>query len=469
MSNSHSSALMIGVSGIRGVIGAGFSPGMALDFVQAYAAWVKSQSEPGKKPRVLLARDTRPSGEMMKHAVLAGLLGSGCEIIDLGIVTTPTLQLAIPKLQADGAICITASHNPVEWNALKFFQPNGMYLDKAQGQAVLDLHTSKAFVCGSWEEMGTISYCEEAIQWHLDAILDMVDVEAIRARHFHVVLDCCCGAGTTISPLLLEALGCSVAKINCDLSGIFPHNPEPLNENLIQLCDAVKEHGADIGFAHDADADRVALVTDGGTPIGEDYSLVWATAHTYANHKTGPVVTNLSTTMAIEAIARQYGCETFRSPVGDVNVSSMMKETGAVIGGEGNGGVIIPDMQYGRDGIAALAYLLEFVALSGKTASEVNAGIPRFSNIKATVDFPKDKIPALLTWLKSKEKTARMDERDGLKLEWPKEGDTTSWAHIRPSGTEPIVRVICEAQTREEVERLDKKMREEIETFASAW
>jgi phosphomannomutase len=458
---------MIGVSGIRGVIGTGFSPGMALDFVQAYAAWLQKSGV--SKPRILLARDTRPSGEMMKHAVLAGLIGSGCDIIDLGIVSTPTLQLAIPKLGADGAICITASHNPVEWNALKFFQSNGMYLDKAQGEAVLELHKSKDYVQSNWQQMGTVSTCDDAIGWHLQRILEFVDVEAIRARHFNVVLDCCCGAGTTISPLLLDELGCSVAKINCDLTGLFPHNPEPLNENLTQLCDAVTEHKADIGFAHDADADRVALVTDDGLPIGEDYSLVWATAHTFKNKKRGPVVTNLSTTMAIDALGREYSCPVFRAPVGDVNVSAMMKEKQAVIGGEGNGGVIMPDMQYGRDGIAALAYLLEFLALSGKSASELNKEIPRYFNIKKTIEFPREKMPLLFQWLKSKEKTARLDERDGLKLEWPREGHTTSWAHIRGSGTEPIMRVICEAQTHEEVERLDRKIREEIEVFEQSW
>lgn len=463
---------MIGVSGIRGIIGTGFSPGMALDFVQAYAAWLKKEwrtTDEKPRPKVLLARDTRPSGEMMKHAVLAGLIGSGCEIIDLGIVSTPTLQMAIPRLQADGAICITASHNPVEWNALKFFQPNGMYLDKAQGAEVLKIYDSKEFVCSSWNEMGTVASCDEAVDWHLDRILEYVDVEAIRARHFNVVIDCCSGAGTTISPLLLDKLGCSVAKINCDLSGIFPHDPEPLNENLTQLCDAVKEHGADIGFAHDADADRVALVTNEGEPIGEDYSLVWATAHTFRNRKRGPVVTNLSTTMAIDAVAREHECEVFRAPVGDINVSTMMKEKGAVIGGEGNGGVIMPDLQYGRDGIAALAYLLEFVALSGQSAAELNRTIPRFHNVKKTIEFPRDKTPLLFQWLKSKEKTARIDERDGLKLEWPKEDITTSWAHIRGSGTEPIMRVICEAQTAEEAARLDKKIREEIEAFAMSW
>lgn len=466
MSESHASALMISVSGIRGIIGTALTPGNALDFVQAYAAWLKQSNA---RPTVLLASDTRPSGEMMRHAVLAGLIGSGCRIIDLGIVATPTLQLAIPRCEADGAICITASHNPVEWNALKFFQPNGMYLDKTMGAQVIEIYHSKNFACGSWEQMGTVELNHQATQWHLEKVLALVNIKAIRAKHFKVVLDCCCGAGTVISPALLDELGCSVAKINCDLSGIFPHNPEPLNENLGQLCEAVKEHEADIGFAHDADADRVAVITNDGVPIGEDYSLVWAVAHTLKNRKQGPVVTNLSTTIAVESVAREYGCEAHRTPVGDINVSSKMKEVSAVIGGEGNGGVIIPDIQYGRDGIAALALVLEFLAASSMTAAELSRSLPRFHIIKSTVDFPKEKMGALLTWLKSKEKTARLDERDGIKFEWPPDGQTTSWAHVRPSGTEPFVRVICEAQTEVEAKRIEETMRKEIEAFANAW
>jgi len=467
VSQSHASALMISVSGIRGIIGSALSPGNALDFVQAYAAWLKSKDI--AKPVVLLARDTRPSGEMMRHAVLAGLIGSGCRVIDLGIVATPTLQLAIPYHQADGAICITASHNPVEWNALKFFQPNGMYLDKAMGTQVIDIYNAKNFAYGNWDQMGTVEMDNEATQRHVDRILGFVNVDLIKSKHFHVVLDGCCGAGSAISPLVLDALGCSVAKINCDLSGIFPHNPEPLNENLVQLSDAVWEHGADIGFAHDADADRVAMVTNQGEPIGEDYSLVWAVAHVLKNRKQGPVVTNLSTTMAVETVAHQYDCQVHRAPVGDINVSSRMKEVGAVIGGEGNGGVIIPDIQYGRDGIAALALTLEFLATSGQTSAELARSLPHYHIIKSTVDFPKEKMGTLLTWLKSKEKTARIDERDGMKFEWPREGETTSWAHIRPSGTEPFVRVICEAKTETEAKRIEKTMRDEIASFAQAW
>jgi phosphomannomutase len=384
-------------------------------------------------------------------------------------VATPTLQLSIPRLEADGAICITASHNPVEWNALKFFQPNGMYIDKAMGADVLEIYHARSFSCNGWDKMGSVTTNNDAVDFHLQKVLSLVDVEKIRQRKFKVVLDCCCGAGTTISPQLLEALGCEVIPLHCDLTGVFPHNPEPLNKNLTELCKAVPAHGADVGFAHDADADRVALVTNDGFPIGEDYALVWAVAHTLKNRKRGPVVTNLSTSMAVDAVAKQYDCAVSRTPVGDINVSSKMKEIGAVIGGEGNGGVIIPDIQYGRDGIATLAYLLEFIAESGTSASELSATIPRFANIKSTIDFPREKTTELLTWLKVKEKNARVDERDGVKFEWPKNGETQSWAHIRPSGTEPFVRVICEAQTQAEAERIQSSFRKEMEAFAEGW
>ena len=463
----HSNALMVGVSGIRGVVGGAFSPGVALDYVSAYVTYLRHKGL--DTPKVLLARDTRPTGDMMRHVVLAALTAGGCRVIDLGIATTPTLQLAIPYHGADGAICITASHNPVEWNALKFFQPNGMYLDKSMGGDVVNYNTSKQFVFNDWRGMGRVESDEGATRRHLDQVLNFVDADLIRAKKFKVVLDGCCGAGNQISPQLLRELDCELIHINADLSGVFPHNPEPLNENLQQLAQKVKEHGADIGFAHDADADRVAMVTDEGEPIGEDYSLVWAVAHVLKNRRQGPVVTNLSTSMAVEAVAREFGCEVFRAPVGDINVSSMMHEVGAVIGGEGNGGVIMPDFQYGRDGIAALALTLEFLAQSEQSAADLNRTIPRFHIIKSTVDFPGQHVRALMAWLKSKEKTAQFDERDGLKILWHKGEELQSWAHIRPSGTEPFVRVICEARTEAEARRIQKTMRAEIESMADAW
>jgi phosphomannomutase len=400
---------------------------------------------------------------------LGALISGGCDVIDLGIVTTPTLQLAVPFHRAQGAVCITASHNPIEWNALKFFQPSGMYLDKAQGTEVLRRYDEKQFSPVGWSEMGRVQTDIEANARHIEAVFKLVDVEAIRAKNYHVVLDGCNGAGNVISPRVLEVLGCRVTRINEKLDGHFTHNPEPLNENMVELMAEVKRVGADIGFAHDADADRVAIVTDEGEPVGEDFSLVWAVAHVLKNRKRGPVVTNLSTTMAVDAVAQLYDCEVVRTPVGDINVSTRMRDVGAAIGGEGNGGVIIPEVQHGRDGIAAIALTLEFLAKENKTASEIHRSLPRFHNIKSTIEFPRERLSALMAWLKSKEKTARVDEQDGLKFEWPKVGGTQSWVHIRPSGTEPFVRVICEAQTEAEAKRIQKTMREEIASIAGAW
>lgn len=467
MSSSHSSQLMVSVSGIRGVVGEALKPEVALQFVQAYAHYLVQKGI--SRPKVLVARDTRPTGEALHHVVKGALLTSGCDVIDLDIVTTPTLQLAVPFHNADGAICITASHNPIEWNALKFFQPSGMYLDKAQGSEVIRLYEDRHFRTVRYEQIGRETTDNEANARHIEAIFKLVDVPLIRSKNFHVVLDGCNGAGNVISPRVLEVLGCKVKRINEKLDGHFTHNPEPLNENMVELMAEVRRVGADVGFAHDADADRVAIVTNQGEPCGEDFSLVWAIAHVLKNRRKGTVVTNLSTTMAVDTVAHQYGCEVVRTPVGDINVSGKMRDIGAVIGGEGNGGVIIPDVQFGRDGVASIALVLEFLAKENKTAQEIHKDLPRYVNIKSTIDFPRGRISALFTWLKSKEKTARIDEQDGLKFEWPKDGATQSWVHIRPSGTEPFVRVICEAQTEVEAQRIQKTMREEIESLSTAW
>ena len=471
MSSSYSlekkSELMVGVSGIRGVVGEALTPDVALHFVQAYAHYLIKKGL--ERPKVLVARDTRPTGQALHHIVKGALLTSGCDVIDLDIVTTPTLQLAVPFHNADGAICITASHNPIEWNALKFFQPSGMYLDKAQGTEVIALYDSKDFHAVGWENIGQQTVDNEANARHIEAIFKLVDVELIRSKKFHVVLDGCNGAGNVISPRVLDVLGCRVTRINEKLDGHFTHNPEPLNENMVELMAEVQRVNADVGFAHDADADRVAIVTNDGVPCGEDFSLVWAIAHVLKNRRRGTVVTNLSTTMAVDTVASQYGCEVVRTPVGDVNVSSKMRDLGAVIGGEGNGGVIIPDVQFGRDGVASIALVLEFLAKENQTAQQIHESLPRYHNIKSTIPFPRERIGALYSWLKSKEKTARINEDDGLKFEWPRDGQTQSWAHIRPSGTEPFVRVICEAQSETEAKRIQKTMREEIESLSTAW
>ncbi|MBI3921898.1 MAG: phosphoglucosamine mutase [Armatimonadetes bacterium] len=458
----HSNELMISVAGIRGVVGTALTPELALKFARAYGSFCRrGGSRTGARPKVLLARDTRPSGEMLRHAVLAGLIDTCCDVIDLGIAATPTLQLAILHHQAEGAVAITASHNPGEWNALKLFRPNGMYLNKENGGEFLALYASEGYARCRWDQLGTVSEDVEATRRHLDRIETLVNVALIRQRNFKVALDCCNGAGGVITPRLLKELACDVIPINCDLTGDFPHNPEPVNENLAELCTTVKQHGADVGFAHDADVDRVAIVTDQGQPVGEDYSLVLATAYMLAKTK-GPVVTNLSTTQAMDDLARQYGCAIHRTPIGDVNVSEKMKEVSAVVGGEGNGGVILPQIQYARDGIGALALILEYLATSGKSMSELNAELPRYCIVKRVMEFPRERMELAWSDLRQFAHAEEVDERDGLKFIW-----TGRWVHIRPSGTEPLIRIIAEASTVSDANSLCDTMMQRLEKIAA--
>ncbi|OIO94012.1 MAG: phosphoglucosamine mutase [Armatimonadetes bacterium CG2_30_59_28] len=455
--------LMISVAGIRGVVGLALTPETTLRFARAYGTFCrKGRESPRDRPKVLVARDTRPSGEMLHHSVLAGLLDTCCEVIDLGIAATPTLQLAIFHHEADGAVAITASHNPQEWNALKFFQPNGMYLNKVKGKQFLDLTEAGEFTRCRWDTLGTWTEDTEATRRHLDRIETLVDVTAIRRRKLKVVLDCCNGAAGVISPLLLRELGCERVLINCDLTGHFPHSPEPVKENLAQLCQAVRESGADVGFAHDPDVDRIAVVTEKGEAVGEEYSLVLSTAYVLSKVQ-GPVVTNLSTTQTMRDLAVQHGCEMHWTPIGDVNVSEKMKEVGAVIGGEGNGGVILPEIQYARDGVGALALLLEYLATSGKSMSALIDELPRYAIVKRTVQFPRDRIHQAWDELQQTISADEVDDRDGLKFVWE-----TRWVHVRPSGTEPIVRVIAEAAKEAEANRLCDAVEERLRLVAAA-
>lgn len=461
MSSVETNELMISVAGIRGIVGRALTPEVALRYARAYGTYcLQGKDCKGERPKVLLARDTRPSGVMIRHAVLAGLLDTCCEVIDLGIAATPTLQLAIFHHQADGAVAITASHNPGEWNALKFFRPNGMYLNKASGQEFLDLSARGELRRSRWDQLGTWTEDDEATRRHIDRIETLVNVPLIRQRKFKVALDCCNGAGSVITPLLLKELGCEPILVNCDVSGDFPHNPEPVNENLYQLCSVVKDRGADVGFAHDADVDRVAVVMENGEPIGEDYSLVLATAYVLSKKK-GPVVTNLSTTQAMDDLATRYGCELHRTPIGDVNVSEKMHEVGAVVGGEGNGGVVLPDVQFARDGVAALALILEALADSGKKMSELAAELPRYPIIKRVVHFPREKLPAAWDDLLQFMEAAKVDDRDGLRFVWDHR-----WVHVRPSGTEPFVRIIAEARKRSEAEGLCDLVAQRLEQLS---
>lgn len=447
---------IVSISGIRGIVGETLLPEEALRWALAYGTMVKG----GK---VILGRDTRLSGEMLRGAVLAGLLSTGCQVIDLGIVPTPTLQLAVQYWQADGAVAITASHNPAEWNALKFFEPSGMYLDADGMKRLRATYESGDFPYARWNDVGQIQPDETAIDRHIERILTCVDVERIRKKRFRAVIDCVNGAACFVSPRFLERLGCEVIPLFAEPTGIFQRNPEPIAEHLTELCRFVKENKADVGFAHDTDVDRLAIVADGGEALGEETTLVLAVYHVLAHKERGPVVTNLSTTMAVDEVAKQFGCPVFRTPVGDINVSMRLKEVGGAIGGEGNGGVIYPRIQYARDAIAALALVLEFMAMHEEPLSALVRQLPRYHIVKKRLPISTVSVHDLLECVKTRYTAEEVIEEDGIKLLWD-----DHWVHIRPSGTEPILRVIAEAKTPERAEQLCDEVIADLRQFLAS-
>ena len=435
------SSLLISASGIRGIIGKTLTPEMAAGFAAAFGSFVQ-------RGKVVVGSDSRTSNQMLTYAVFSGLLSVGCEIIDVGICPTPSLQLMVEKLKANGGIAITGSHNPVEWNALKFIRSDGLFLYPEQGEQVLEIYRTKKIERAAWNEIKEVHRENSAIENHLERVLNLVNREKIRSKKFKVVLDACNGAGALISPELIRRLGCEVIELNCEPNGVFSHPPEPIPSNLRELSQVVKAEGADVGFAHDADADRVALVSEKGEILPEGYSLLLASKFVLSK-KRGLVVTNLSTTQALDDIAREFDCPVKRTKVGDVYVSRCMREEGAVIGGEGNGGVIIPQVHYARDGIAGIALVLEYLATSNKPLSELAEEIPRYYMIKGKIKFPKENLSLLKVNLRREFEEDKLNFLDGVKV-YLNEG----WVHIRASGTEPVVRIIAEAKTKKDAETL---------------
>jgi phosphomannomutase len=465
---SRSDRLIVGVSGLQSTSGSALTLSGSIDFVLAYASWLRKLTP---SPTVLVGCDTTPTSAPLRHIVIAGLTASGCSVVDLGVVPIATLQIAIPYHKASGGICITASRAPAQCNTLKFFQADGLYLNKQSAQHVIDLYRRSDFGLGKETIVGTERADCASAERHIERVLSMLNVSAIRRKRFRVVLDCCCGAGGAVSPLLLQELGCDVIPINCKLSGIPPHPVDLLPSSLGQLCDAVRSHGADVGFAHDTDVDRVGIVTDSGEFLCEDNTLVWTLQHFLPNHSCGPIVVSLSTTMAVETVARRFKCGVYRTAVGDAHVTYKMKELGAVIGGEGNGGVIIPEISFARDGVATIALILESLALSNLTSTlYASRFLPRYHIRKNKVAFPRERMNQLLLLLKSWGQEARpeaiVDESDGLKLEWRGARSTRSWAHVRPSTTEPVVRITCESRSEEETACLESKILQKIKTLA---
>src|SRR5688572_8503812 len=429
--------LMVSVSGIRGRVGAGLTPEIVTSYAAAFGAWAIARD--ASRP-IVVGRDSRVSGPMFHRCVVSALQSVGARVIDLGLTTTPTCQLAVEHHHAGGGLMISASHNPIEWNALKCVGPTGLFLDAAESDAFRAL-VGQAFPRATWDRIGVVDADDEAPGRHIESVLalPMIDVDRIRARRLKVALDCCRGAGAVIMPALLERLGCHVAVINLEPDGRFPRPPEPVAENLGELEALVQRTGADVGFAVDPDVDRLAIVDDRGKAIGEDYTLALA-ARVVLKDRPGTVVTNLSTSRIVDDMANQAGGHVIRAPVGEVNVAVRMREEGAVIGGEGNGGVILPDLHLGRDAPLAAALVLQLLSEGEETLSRIVSHYPRYAIVKDKLDRPPVALDAVYEALKTTFDGAQVDTQDGLRLSWP-----DSWVHIRPSGTEPIVRVIAEA------------------------
>ena len=466
-----SDTLMISVSGIRGHVGTDLTPELVARYAAALGAWslsrpsvttrsagtrsaaTRSAGAQSAPPSVVLGRDARTSGPMFARAVAAGLMSVGVDVIDLGIVPTPTVQLAVVYHHAGAGLILTASHNPIEWNALKFVGPDGIFLDAEAGSVVRGLAEQGPTRAG-WNRLGAVREDPEAIDRHLNAILALpvIDVKAIRKRRFNVALDCVRGAGAIAIVPLLERLGCQVHGINLEPDGLFPHAPEPVPENLGDLSRLVRETGADVGLAVDPDVDRLALVDETGRPIGEDYTLAFAVKAVLDGRISAAeiptVVVNLSTSLVVEDAARAAGARFIRAPVGEANVARAIRDERATIGGEGNGGVMFPALHIGRDAPLGVALILHLLAATGVTLSRLVAASPQYTIVKAK--GPRGpKLAPLYQRLRQQFPDATADDRDGLRLAWP-----DRWLHVRPSGTEPIVRLIAEAPTEAEAAKL---------------
>jgi phosphomannomutase len=448
------SQLMVSISGIRGVVGEGLTPEVALSFAQAFGTYCHG----GK---VVLGRDSRVSGPMLRNIVTAGLLATGCDVIDIGIAPTPTTQLATENLHAAGGIILTASHNPVMWNGLKLLAPDGLFLDGEQGAQVLRLHEQKKYASQTWEGLGEVSVYANAVADHLHAVIHLpfLNIEKIRRRKFKVVADCVHGAGGVIIPKLLEQMGCEAIFLNLEPHGRFPRNPEPLPENLGRLCETVKAQGADLGITVDPDADRMALVSERGVPLGEEYTLALAVDFVLG-FKKGKVATNVSTSLAIDDIAAKHGCRVERTKVGEINVAKCMREIGAVIGGEGNGGVILPEVHLGRDALAGCALILQHLANFGGPLSELHASLPQYVMCRRKIELhDRGQINRILPKILARYAHEKIDTLDGVKILRER-----SWVQVRASNTEPIMRIMAEAPSAGAAEKLC----EELIAFISA-
>ncbi len=431
--------LKIGVTGVRGIVGETFSPELLVGFAQAFGTYLD-------RGRVLVCRDTRASGPMVSAAVMAGLLAAGCEAVDLGIAPTPSLQLGVRWLEADGGIAITGGHNPSSWNALKFVRRDGLYLNTREAEELLDVFHQGEFAKATWDQIHPDIQSRDALQYHLQKLKDAFDVEAVRERRLKVAIDCCNGACSLLIPQWLDALGCEVVSINDDPSAPFPHKPEPTPETMSQLAAVVKASRADIGFAFDADGERLGIVTDLGKPLSEESTFALATLLRLSD-KPGAVVTNISTSSAVETIAARHMVTVIRTAVGQAHISEAMIEHAATLGGEGSGGLVVPEVHLTHDSAAAVGLILEGLARRRKRVSEIVQQLPQLVMLKHNLPVEPNRLYSVLQNFRDAVERERLnyDSTDGVKVMLP-----GAWVHVRASNTESLVRIITEAEAAEQ-------------------
>lgn len=456
--------LIASISGVRGTIGGpqgkGLTPQDIVNFVSAYANVLNKS---GKPQKVAIGRDARISGEMVNHLVVGTLMGMGIDVVDLGLSTTPTVEYAVPRLGAGGGIILTASHNPKQWNALKLLNEKGEFISAEEGNELLALIESGEFNYADVDDLGSYTVDNAWIDKHIEGILayDLVDKDAIAAKGYKVVIDAVNSTGGIALPKLLKALGVDeVVELYTEPNGVFPHNPEPLAENLSDLANTVKKEDADLGISVDPDVDRLVLVREDGVFFGEEYTLVAVSDYILQNRK-GNTVSNLSSTQALKDVTLKHGGEYQAAAVGEVNVVTKMKETNAVIGGEGNGGVIVPDFHYGRDALIGVALMLSYMAKAGKSAGQIRATYPNYhiSKNKIALEEGMD-VDGILKKVKQKYSKQEINDIDGVKIIFDGE-----WVHLRKSNTEPIIRIYSESSSKTTAETLAAKLIEDIKAI----
>jgi len=456
--------LIKSISGIRGTIGGkpgdGLSPLDIVKFASAYGSWIISNN-PNKKVTVVIGRDARLSGQMVNNIVCGTLVGLGINVIDLGLSTTPTVEVAVTELNADGGIILTASHNPKQWNALKLLNHKGEFISDSEGKYILELAEKEDFNYSDVNQLGSYEQRDDLLQIHINKVLQLpyVDVEAIKKANFSVAVDAVNSSGGIVIPMLLEALGVkNIHKIHCEPTGHFAHNPEPLPEHLRDLSEAVVKTKSHVGISVDPDVDRLALVCEDGDMFGEEYTLVAVADAVLQHHKGGNTVSNLSSTRALRDVTEKMGGTYSASAVGEVNVVNMMKSTNAIIGGEGNGGVILPEIHYGRDALVGVAIFLTHLAKFGKTTSMLRKSYPNYHISKNKIELtPEIDVDKVLVNVKDKYAKQPVNTVDGVKIEFDKE-----WVHLRKSNTEPIIRIYSESETMSTADALAKKIIEDI-------